>query len=184
MNPECESRHAAEGGHQHVLELARAWVRGTLTSRGVRRGGTELIQWARKQDLLPWDGRACEHAAKANRLGLLRWLHANGCPWSHSTCTAAAGQGHLDVLQFARAQVPPCPFGVYTSTAAASGGHLAVLRWLRAEGCPWDGGCSFAAAKLGDLEMLQWLSVEGCPIKFRATSARGAQRGRDPPPDA
>ena len=174
--------HAAEGGHQHVLEFLRvhgcAWD-ADVTWRAARGGHLELIQWARKQDPpAPWDGRACEHAAKANRLGLLRWLHANGCPWSHSTCTAAAGQGHLDVLQFARAQVPPCPFGVYTSTAAASGGHLAVLRWLRAEGCPWDGGCSFAAAKLGNLEMLQWLSAEGCPIKFRATVGHAARNGQ------
>ena len=39
--------------------------------------------------------------------------------------------GHLELLQWARAQVLPCPW-------AAEGGHLELLQWARAQGAPWD----------------------------------------------
>ncbi|CAN0450317.1 unnamed protein product, partial [Scytosiphon promiscuus] len=33
---------------------------------------------------------------------ILRWAHLNGCPMDNLTCSAAAAQGHLAVLQWAR----------------------------------------------------------------------------------
>ena len=40
---------------------------------------------------------------------VLQWARANGCPWDETTCSRAAGGGHLEMLQ-----------------------------WARADGCPWD----------------------------------------------
>jgi hypothetical protein len=31
-----------------------------------------------------------------------QWLRANGCDWNTETCSAAAGGGHLEVLEWAR----------------------------------------------------------------------------------
>jgi hypothetical protein len=48
----------------------------------------------------------------------------------------AASGGHLDVLQWARAN--GCPWGKETCTYAAEAGQFEVLKWLRSNGCPWD----------------------------------------------
>ena len=37
-------------------------------------------------------------------LELLRWAVVEGCPCDSKTCSAAAGKGHLEVLQWARAK--------------------------------------------------------------------------------
>jgi len=34
---------------------------------------------------------------------VLQWARASGCPWDANTCAWAARGGHLDVLQWARA---------------------------------------------------------------------------------
>ena len=57
-----------------------------------------------------------------------------GCPWDKWTCAAAAGNGHLAVLQWARAQ--GCPWDEETCEYAALNNHLAVLQWAQAQGCP------------------------------------------------
>jgi hypothetical protein len=48
----------------------------------------------------------------------------------------AASGGHLDVLQWARAN--GCPWSKETCTYAAEAGQFEVLKWLRSNGCPWD----------------------------------------------
>ena len=50
--------------------------------------------------------------------------------------SAAALGGHLEVLQWARAN--GCPWNVDTCYQAVGSGHLKVLQWARANGCPWD----------------------------------------------
>ena len=34
--------------------------------------------------------------------GVLQWAREHGCPWNSSTCTWAAGNGQLEVLQWVR----------------------------------------------------------------------------------
>jgi hypothetical protein len=62
----------------------------------------------------------CAAAAGAGQLVMLRWVHANGCPWDEYKCAYAAGFGHLEMLQ-----------------------------WSRANGCPWDSSTSVKATELG-----------------------------------
>ena len=73
----------------------------------------------------------------------------------------AAKEGHLEVLQWARAN--GCQWNTNTCLFAASGGQLEVLQWARANGCGWDKGTCRAAAQSGHLEMLQWACANGCP---------------------
>ena len=71
----------------------------------------------------------------------------------------AAMGGHLEVLQWARAN--GCPWDEKTCMHAAEGGHLEVLQWARANGCPWDvhvhergGGRAPGGASVGPREQL------------------------------
>ena len=45
----------------------------------------------------------CQAAARSGKLKKLKLLRAGGCPWDAGTCTHAARGGHLEVLQWARA---------------------------------------------------------------------------------
>ena len=44
-------------------------------------------------------GFLCMAAAMSGQLEELKMLRDNGCPWSRSTCWAAARGGHLEVLK-------------------------------------------------------------------------------------
>jgi hypothetical protein len=46
---------------------------------------------------------------------------------------------------------------------AAVGGHLEVLQWARANGCPWDEDTLRVARDEGHLEVVNWCIVNGCP---------------------
>lgn len=56
--------------------------------------------------------------------------------WGPQTCKAAAGGGHLAVLQYLRAH--GCDWNTDTCWAAARDGHLQVLTWAREHGCDWS----------------------------------------------
>ena len=60
-------------------------------------------------------------AARFGKLQLLRWMHSAGLPLEH-VCRNAAGGGR--------------PWGQSTCESAAFSGHLEVLQWARANGCP------------------------------------------------
>tara|TARA_B110000240_G_scaffold73037_1_gene83187 strand:- start:79 stop:267 length:189 start_codon:yes stop_codon:yes gene_type:complete len=45
---------------------------------------------------------------------------------------------------------------------AAKYGHLEVLQWARANDCPWDEWTCAWAVKGGYLEVLQWARANGC----------------------
>ena len=99
---------------------------------------------------VPWDEKTCKEAAKGGHLEVLQWARANGCPWNKWTCVEAALDGHLEVLKWAR--VNGCPWNSYTCANAAYGGHLEVLKWARENGCPWDGRTRELAASKGYVE--------------------------------
>ena len=46
-------------------------------------------------------------AARAGHLEVLQWLRAQGCPWDTWTCRTARCQGHVDVLEWCRANGAP-----------------------------------------------------------------------------
>ena len=114
-------------------------------------------------------------------------------PWDSWAIAAAAGGGHVDILEYIwssgvggegtaaatdahgerRKLVPDtqaCAF-------AAACGQLAVIHWLRARGCPWDEQTCSEAAQGGHLETLRWCREHGCPWD-RETAAAAAGAGR------
>ena len=46
---------------------------------------------------------------------------------------------------------------------AAKGGHLEVLQWARANGCPWDNQTLLEARENGHSELENWAIANGCP---------------------
>ena len=146
---------------------------GTWRSRGGRRNedarGTsglapmprEAATWrccsGCERTAAPWDEWTCAYAARGGHLEVLQWARANGAPWDEDTCTAAARSGHLEVLQWARAN--GCPWSEATCACAARGGHLEVLQWARANGAPWNPkDCEDAA--YDHPHVLQWIAGE------------------------
>jgi hypothetical protein len=71
----------------------------------------------------------CSWSTGNGHLEVLKWARVNGSPWDKSTCSEVAKNGHLQVLQWARAN--ECPWNELTCAAAANG-HLEVLQWVRA----------------------------------------------------
>ncbi|KAG5189319.1 hypothetical protein JKP88DRAFT_353151 [Tribonema minus] len=100
-------------------------------------------------------------AAEGGHLELLQWARANGGAWDEQTCSCAAGKGHLELLQWARAN--ECPWNEQTCSCAAAGGHLELLQWARANAYPWDVETCSCAAAGGHLGLLQWARANGCP---------------------
>ena len=63
---------------------------------------------------------------------------STGSPWSARVTTQAAQFNRLDVLQFARAAGCPCQ-EERLCLAAAARGQLPMLKWLiESEKCPWN----------------------------------------------
>jgi hypothetical protein len=137
-----------------------------VTARAAFHGDLAVLQWAVPRLADTYVRVAvCEGAAAGGLLDALQCALELGCPWSSFTCSAAAGGGHLAVLRWARAQLPPCPWDEWTCEAAAFGGHLAVLEWLRAQQppCFWGERTCQAAAGGGQLVVLQWARAQQPP---------------------
>jgi hypothetical protein len=135
--------------------------------------------------------RLMEAASGAGQLAVLKWLLpiVQGCEWYRSRnseemaslveadygkmaytdglafCQVAAAGGHLEVLQFLRANDFSWDYPVYD--AAAGGGHLRVLRWMwetmgsQAQSEWSDAETVHRAALGGHLAVLQWLREKG-----------------------
>lgn len=121
------------------------------------------------------DEATCSAAAGKGHLAVLQWAREQGCPWWTDTCQYAAGAGHLAVLQWARQQ--GCLWGAGTCSYAAKEGHLDVLQWARQNGCPLhEAEVCKLAAQGGHLVVLQWARQHGCSCDWR-TGAYAAGSG-------
>ena len=76
------------------------------------------------------DRDTCAAAAWEGRLEVLRWARQNGCPWDEDTCCKAAEGGHLDLLQWAHEN--GCPWNEQTWASADS----RCRPYLIERGCP------------------------------------------------
>ena len=117
----------------------------------------------------------CRLAAKFGNLEALRWFHSHDCR-NRVVCTAAAAEGHLHILQWARSQTPPCPWDERTCLWAASNGRLDVLQWLRSQTppCPWNEWTCLWAASNGRLDVLQWLRSQTPPCPWNEDTCTAA----------
>jgi Ankyrin repeats (3 copies) len=121
----------------------------------------------------PTDRYACQEAAENGHFEVVRFLHENGCPWEvENICSAAAGQGSIELLQYLKQQGRV--FNVRAMRYAARGGHLHACQYLRAEQCPWDTMACHSAACEGHLSTLRWLREQGCPCEVPAMRTAAA----------
>jgi uncharacterized protein YciI len=72
------------------------------------------------------------YASSKGHVEVLRWCHAQGCPWNEGDCVRAATlNGHLDVLKWVLANGNRLPLMSPTTFSCAVGiGNLAVVRWM------------------------------------------------------
>ena len=107
---------------------------------------------------------------------MMKWLHANGCPFDESACTEAAIEGHIDTLKWLHENGFPWNQDTFTSSAAF--GHFEILIWLHQQGCPfaWDEDTCFDVTESGYIDTLQWFQQKGCSL-YLPRSARMAARG-------
>jgi len=169
---------AAAQAHAHGWEGALRWggcvynLRHGCFLGAVASGNLRVAQETFNQET---DMQAPEIAARFGHVNVLRWLQTRGFSLEF-VCEFAALCNQLDVLKWARAQVPPCPWSTYTCKYAASNGHLAVLQWLRAQDppCPWDDTTCSAAAADNQLATLQWARAQDPPCPWSANTCRDA----------
>ena len=62
-------------------------------------GYLRTLKHLHQQGRLELSENLLQEAAKTGQLEVMKWLHANGCPWDADTCESAAEGGHLKVLQ-------------------------------------------------------------------------------------
>jgi hypothetical protein len=109
---------------------------------------------------------------------VLSYLRDHGWTCGKHACASAAGGGHIDVLEWLRAQDPPCPWDAKEYTLAARNGHVHVLHWLRAQQppVPWKANACAAAAKRGHLDALHWLRSQEPPCPWSGDEMSVAAR--------
>eukprot|EP00882_Tetradesmus_deserticola_P007620 GHRQ01008025.1.p1 GENE.GHRQ01008025.1~~GHRQ01008025.1.p1 ORF type:complete len:391 (+),score=124.82 GHRQ01008025.1:1254-2426(+) len=137
------------------------------------------FQWMWKhQTSVQQSSRVVSGRAAGADLAALTWLKRSSTRSSSAVidaaqlfgpalCAAAAGAGHIHVLQWLRTQRSQCPWDFTACTAAArTPRNLHTLVWLRQQQprCPWAGSEVWeAAAASGCFETLHWLQSQRCP---------------------
>ena len=124
-----------------------------------------------------WDADTCAAAAENGHLKLLAWARANGAAWDHETFTCAAFGGDMAVLEWLLAQ--GCEWTARTCAAAVeskngAAAQLRVLKFLRANGCSWDKDTCTIAAGRGELEVLRYAFDTGCTTQRNTTRTHSA----------
>jgi hypothetical protein len=138
-----------------------------LISHAAGGGHLGLLRYAHERGC-PWTERTCIEAARGGHLECLQYAHEHGCPWDWLTCTSDASRGNLECVQYAHEH--GCPWDEFTCSEAASYGKLECLQYAHEFGFPWDERTCIFAARHGKLECLQYAHEHGCP---------GAERFRD-----
>jgi hypothetical protein len=100
-------------------------------------------------------------AAKRGSVRLLKWTRENNRAWRAGTCSIAAANGQLPVLQYLH-ENGWGPWDVHTCTSAAVNGHLTVLKYLHENGCPWNYDTCFYAADNKHWDCLQYAVDNKC----------------------
>jgi len=102
---------------------------------------------------------ASENAARHGHLDVIQWVRANGCPWNGIVYVNAGDR--LDTAEWARRNGRPWDASVCARVAAS--GDMRLLEWLWKNGCPWDADTCAAAARERHLDVLKWARSDGCP---------------------
>ncbi len=161
---------------QHLMLLGCPWD-GSACETAARGGHVDVLRCLKANGGF-WDKATCASAAECGQLEALRYLKDNGCPWDKSACTFAAGHGQLEVLQWLHDN--GCPWDVQEALHVVVGSAAAstdVLQYLKQCGAVLDSGVMWGASECGELRTVQWLHEQGCPWNDGACEV-AAQRGR------
>ena len=94
-------------------------------------------------------------------LGIMKWLHENGVPWTNDTFAQAAYHGDIDTMKWLYEK--GCPWGMWTFNNAVEHGDLKNMKWLHKKGCLWGENTFTWAACHGDIDNMKWLYKKECP---------------------
>ncbi|CAM9799870.1 unnamed protein product, partial [Hapterophycus canaliculatus] len=171
---------SVEGGHLTVRKWVCSWRHGdfgALIFGGHACSGHSVTA---RENGCSCDERTGKFTALGGKLKVLRWFRKGWGPCDHGTCAAAASQGHVDGVSWAKEKC--CPW-VSTSLHAAFEGHLPALQWTRRERTyslaarggyldvlrmarirdyPWDDSTCSSTLAGGHLACLQWARQNSC----------------------
>ena len=99
----------------------------------------------------------CNMFAFVGNLELLKIASSKSCPITNSIYSAAAYNGHVDVLNWVRSHTRIAPDDSILSLNAGIGGHTKVLEWMQKEYIHiYVSAVTYNAATNGHLHVFQW----------------------------
>lgn len=127
-------------------------------------GTYSVLQELWDRDLITWNAKMSEAAAKHNHLNMLKFAKSKHFYWKPGTLRGAAEGGHLEILTWAvNNGCKPSLEAPTMYRLAARHGHIAVIYWLRERVSTKDGWvdrdgslCSEAASR-GEIAVLMFL---------------------------
>ena len=145
-----------------------------LTRKAALDGRLDALKWLHERpgshSVVDW--ATCMYAAQGGHLETLQWLRANEYPWNSFTCDTAAEYGHLACLDWAFDH--NCPFSPSALALAAKNGHVECVHWLLARKCTMTHPAISGAAMNGHLNVLRLLRERSCPWDSDAPCAAAA----------
>jgi hypothetical protein len=88
------------------------------------------------------------------------------CPWSVEVYIAAAKEGHLDILQWAKSN--ECPWDssiLFPAAARCKGSNVDLFQWCLDQQCPFDEDSILAACNDGNFEFIKFAKSNGFSIE-------------------
>jgi len=125
---------AAKYGQIEVIEeLLKLGCRWNIETSAIAAANNqiELMKWMQRKGWPLDDPILCSQAARYGQIKSLRFLREElnpPCPWNFQTCTYAAGNGHLECLEYADSN--GCAHFWDTFFDPAVSGHLACFKYL------------------------------------------------------
>lgn len=93
---------------------------------------TDLVQWLRERGA-SWTSRSFEAAINSCSLDMVRYVHANACPWDASSCSSALGENHVNIIEWATLAGLAIDHD-HVTYGAITNDQRAMIEWLDANG--------------------------------------------------
>ncbi|ORZ32919.1 hypothetical protein BCR44DRAFT_35052 [Catenaria anguillulae PL171] len=181
-------KHVAAAGNLPVLEsLARCVdLKSCLggLDLAAAKGRVDVLEWWSKTKCMPIAGPltdvGIEGAVENNQLVMLEWIverHPDfAIDWTEMI-DAAAGKGHVSILDFCRLRLtadgdPFTDFGYDAWVKASEHGHVHVLVWAKLNNMPFPQASEVAvdgAIRNGHVDVLEWWYTQS-PLPFKYTA--------------
>ncbi len=96
-------------------------------------GQLDALQWMSNNEIIRLSAmhNLCETAARYGQLNILKWLRNQGYSWGVWVCRYSAGNGYIDILQYAIKNGCPYDDAKYY---AIKNGHSDIVAWMTENG--------------------------------------------------